>query len=61
MLSVERDKLRKEKINVIQRLTEVNRARDLIVLSSGFTHIRNSHHAINAYLTQLPSTDELIY
>lgn len=54
-IDFEKERLRAEKINIIQRLTNVNRARDLIVLSNGFTHLRHSLHAVNAFLCQLSS------
>lgn len=50
----ERDQLLKEKLNVKQRLIELNRVRDLIVMASGFTHLRNPLHAIRSFLLQLP-------
>ncbi|MCZ6805250.1 MAG: response regulator [Proteobacteria bacterium] len=50
----ERNELMKEKLNVKQRLIELNRVRDLIVMASGFTHLRNPLHAIASFLIQLP-------
>ncbi len=50
----ERNELLKEKLNVKQRLIELNRVRDLIVMASGFTHLRNPLHAIASFLIQLP-------
>lgn len=54
LINAEREQLRNEKLNVIQRLTGVSRAKDLIVFSSGLTHIRYPLHAIRALLSQLP-------
>lgn len=54
MLRHERDQLLKEKLNVKQRMVELNRARDLIVMASGITHLRNPVQAVAAFLTQLP-------
>lgn len=54
LINAEREQLRHEKLNVIQRLTGVNRAKDLIIFSSGLTHIRSPLHAIRALLSQLP-------
>jgi two-component system, probable response regulator PhcQ len=50
----ERDQLLKEKLNVKQRLIELNRVRDLIVMTSGITHLRNPLHAISSFLVELP-------
>ncbi len=54
LLRLERDQLLHEKLNVWQRLIELNRIRDLLILSSGFTHLRNSQAAISAFLLKLP-------
>lgn len=58
MLRHERDQLLKEKLNVKQRMVELNRVRDLIIMSSGFTHVRNPLHAISSFLLQLPLEQE---
>lgn len=58
MLRHERDQLLKEKLNVKQRLVELNRVRDLIVMASGVTHMRNALHATEAFLTELPKLKE---
>ncbi|MBF8268402.1 MAG: Response regulatory protein [Gammaproteobacteria bacterium] len=54
ILNQEREQLRREKLSVIQRVMSFNRAKDLIILSAGMTHIRNAVHAIRACLLQLP-------
>ncbi len=54
LLRMERDQLLREKLNVWQRLIEINRIRDLLVLSSGFTHLRHSQAAISALLITVP-------
>ena len=56
LLNIEREQLRKEKLSVIQRVTGINKAKDLIILASGLTHIRQPLHAIQSLLQQLPYT-----
>lgn len=51
----ERDLLIKEKLTVWQNLSSTSSLRDLLVMAAGFSHIRHSLHAVNAYLTQLPA------
>lgn len=48
----ERDLLVREKLNVWQRMVQVNRVRDLIVMAGSFAHLRNAVPAIAAYLRQ---------
>ena len=52
LLRKERDQLLKEKMSTWQRMIEINRVRDLLVLSSGYTHLRNSSTAIASLLAQ---------
>ena len=54
ILNQEREQLRREKLSVIQRVMSFNRAKDLIILSAGMTHVRYAIHAIRACLLQLP-------
>lgn len=54
LLNTERELLRKEKLNVIQRVISINKAKDLIILGAGMTHVRYPVHAIRALLQQLP-------
>ena len=56
LLNLEREQLRKEKLSVIQRVTGINKAKDLIILAAGLTHIRQPLCAIRALLLQLPYT-----
>ena len=56
LLTTEREQLRKEKLSVIQRVTSINKTKDLIILSAGMTHVRNPLHAIRALLLQLPGS-----
>ncbi|EAR21164.1 Response regulator receiver [Nitrococcus mobilis Nb-231] len=49
-LRLERSLLMEEKLSVWQRLIEVNRVRDLVVMAGSFTHIRNAMTAVAAYL-----------
>ncbi|MCO6441916.1 MAG: response regulator [Nitrococcus mobilis] len=49
-LRLERSLLLEEKLSVWQRLIEVNRVRDLVVMAGSFTHIRNAMTAVAAYL-----------
>ena len=49
-LQRERDQLMQEKLSVQQRLIEVNRARDLIVMAGSFDQIRNPLQAIRSFL-----------
>ena len=51
----ERDQLLHEKLSIKLQQTEVNRARDLIVMASGITHIRNPIQAVVSLLLQLPN------
>ena len=53
ILNQEREQLRREKLSVIQRVMSFNRAKDLIILSAGMTHVRYPLHAIRACLLQL--------
>lgn len=50
LLRRERDHLLQEKMNVWQRMLEINRLRDLLVLSCGYTHLRNPFTAIASLL-----------
>ena len=56
LLNIEREQLRKEKLSVIQRVTGINKAKDIIILAAGLTHIRQPLHAIQSLLLQLPDT-----
>lgn len=49
-LRLERSLLLQEKLSVWQRLIEVNRIRDLVIMAGSFTHIRNAMAATAAYL-----------
>lgn len=49
-LRLERSLLMQEKLSVWQRLVEVNRIRDLVIMAGSFTHIRNTTAAVAAYL-----------
>lgn len=49
-LRLERSLLLEEKLSVWQRLIEVNRVRDLVIMAGSFTHIRNAMTAVAAYL-----------
>ncbi|HET8700378.1 MAG TPA: response regulator [Nitrococcus sp.] len=49
-LRLERSLLLQEKLSVWQRLVEVNRIRDLVIMAGSFTHIRNAMAATAAYL-----------
>lgn len=51
----ERDQLLQEKLSIKLQQTEVNRARDLIVMASGFAHLRHPVQAIASLLLQLPN------
>ncbi len=53
-LQQERDQLMQEKLNVRQRLIEVNRARDLIVMAGSFSQVRNPLQAIRCFLLHVP-------
>ncbi len=54
MLRRDHDQLLREKLNVKQRMLELNRVRDLIIMASAFTHTNNPLHAIVAFLLQVP-------
>jgi len=54
LINTEREQLRKEKLSVIQRVTSMNKAKDLIILCAGMTHIRYPLHAIRSLLLQVP-------
>lgn len=54
LLNTEREQLRKEKLSVIQRVTSLNKAKDLIILCAGMTHVRYPLHAIRSLLLQVP-------
>lgn len=49
----ERDLLLQEKLNTRQRLVHMQRARDLIIMSGSFPHVRNALAAVTAYLSQI--------
>lgn len=49
----ERDLLLQEKLNARQRLVYMQRARDLIIMSGSFPHLRNTVAAVTAYLSQV--------
>lgn len=49
-LRLERSILMEEKLSVWQRLVEVNRMRDLVIMAGSFTHIRNAMTAVASYL-----------
>ncbi|MDN5850569.1 MAG: response regulator [Nitrococcus sp.] len=49
-LRMERSLLMQEKLSVWQRLIEVNRIRDLVIMAGSFSHIRNAMTAVAAYL-----------
>ena len=51
----ERDLLLQEKLSIKLQQTEVNRARDLIVMASALTHLRNPVQAIASLLLQWPN------
>ena len=51
----ERDQLLQEKLSIKMQQAEVNRARDLIVMASGITHLRNPVQAVASLLLQLPN------
>lgn len=53
-LQQERDQLMQEKLSVQQRLIEVSRARDLIVMAGGFSQVRNPLRAVRSFLSHLP-------
>lgn len=57
LLNIEREQLRREKLSVIQRVTGINKAKDIIILAAGLTHIRQPLYAIQALLLQLPYTN----
>lgn len=46
----ERTRLMREKMNVWQRLLQLGRLRDLVVMGGSFTHLRHSPQAIAQYL-----------
>ncbi|MGD8430454.1 MAG: response regulator [Ectothiorhodospiraceae bacterium] len=50
-LKRERALLMREKLSVWQRLVEVNRIRDLVVMGGSFTHLHNVNSGVAAYLT----------
>lgn len=53
-LQNERDQLLQEKLSIRQKMTDVNRVRDLIVWSSGTTYLNNATDAIKSILLQAP-------
>ena len=55
----ERDQLLREKLSVWQRMTEVNRVRDLLVMSGGLSNVERPLDAIRMLLLQAPVTVEL--
>ncbi len=59
-IQYERDQLLSEKLSVRQRMTAINRARDLIVMAAGFTHCRDSIQAMYSLLSQRPVGTDLL-
>ena len=55
----ERDQLIGEKLSVWQRMTEINRVRDLLVMAGSFSHLNHSVQGIRSLLLQAPVTVEL--
>ncbi|MEM7194701.1 MAG: response regulator [Pseudomonadota bacterium] len=58
-LQNERDQLLREKLSVWQRMTEVNRVRDLLVMAGSMNHLHRPLDAIRLMLMQVPVTVEL--
>lgn len=59
----EHAQLMREKMNVWQRLVQLGRLRDLVVMSGSFAHLRHSQNAIAQYLSDhlsAPDTDSLV-
>lgn len=59
----EHAQLMREKMNVWQRLVQLGRLRDLVVMSGSFAHLRHSQNAVAQYLNDhlsAPDTDSLV-
>ena len=54
-LQKENQELMREKLNVIQRMIEVNRVRDLLVMGAGFSLLRHSNQGMLSFLMQVPT------
>jgi len=50
-LQREHDALMREKLSVWQRLIQLGRVRDLVIMGGSFTHLRHGENAVEAYLT----------